>query len=86
MTNSRNIATDATFMILYIGLSFLMVSLTVTLIAVPALGVEFGPVHVAAAAANLIGWTVLPFAPRLYKKLLGQSFEWRSNGVLGGAA
>lgn len=84
MSNTRNIAYDATFMIFYIGLSAAMVALSVVLLAFLALEVEFGPVHVAAAALNVLGWSVLPFAPRLYKSLIGQTFRWRSNGVLGG--
>jgi hypothetical protein len=86
MTNTRNIACDATFMILYIGLSAAMVTLSVTLLALLAMDVEFGAIHVAAAAVNVLGWSVLPFAPRLYKSLLGQTFSWRSNGVIGGEA
>jgi hypothetical protein len=84
MSNTRNIACDAAFMIFYIGLSAAMVTLSVVLLAHLALEVEFGPVHIVAAAINALGWSVLPFAPRLYKSLLGQSFSWRSNGVLGG--
>jgi hypothetical protein len=41
-------------------------------------------VHLAASAINVLGWSVLPFAPRLYKSLLGQSFSWRTNGVFDG--
>jgi hypothetical protein len=84
MSNTRNIACDATFMIFYIGLSAAMVMLSVVLLAHLALDVEFGAAHVAAAALNVLGWSVLPFAPRLYKSLIGQNFSWRSNGVLGG--
>jgi len=84
MTNNRNIAFDATFMILYIGLSAAMASLSVALVALLAIGVEFGALHVAASVVNLLGWSVLPFAPRLYKTSVGQRFSWRSNEVLGG--
>lgn len=84
MGNSRNIAYDATFMILYIGLSAAMVTLSVLLLAHLAMGIEFGPVHVAASAINVLGWSVLPFAPRLYKSLVGQTFSWRTNGAIGG--
>jgi hypothetical protein len=84
MPNNRNIAYDATFMILYIGLSAAMVCLSLALLAYLAAGVDFGPVHVAASAVNLLGWSLLPFAPRLYARLVGQSFNWRSNEVLGG--
>ena len=84
MNSKRNIAYDATFMIFYIGLSAAMVTLSIVLLAHLAMGVEFGPVHFAAAAINVLGWSVLPFAPRLYKSLLGQSFSWRTNGVFDG--
>jgi len=84
MNSNRNIAYDATFMIFYIGFSAAMVALSVVLLAHLALDVEFGATHAAAFAINILGWSVLPFAPRLYKSLLGQTFSWRSNGVLGG--
>ncbi len=84
MNSKRNIAYDATFMIFYIGLSAAMVTLSVVLLAHLALDVEFGAPHVVAFAINMLGWSVLPFAPRLYKSLIGQTFSWRSNGVLGG--
>jgi hypothetical protein len=86
MSNTRNIAYDATFMIFYIGFSAAMVMLSIVLLAHLAMDVEFGATQVAAAAVNVLGWSVLPFAPRLYKSLLGQNFSWRSNGVLGGEA
>ncbi len=84
MSNSRTIAYDATFMVAYIGLSAAMVALSLGLFALPMLGAEFEPHHVAAAIVNILGWSVLPFAPRLYKSLVGQSFSWRSNPALGG--
>ena len=84
MTNKRSIAADATFMIFYIGLSAAMVSVTMLLFALLALGHPFGPIEVAASAANLAGWIALPFAPRVYRSFVGHSFSWRSNGVLGG--
>jgi hypothetical protein len=83
MTNTRSIAYDATFMILYIGLSAAMVTLSVALLVHLAMDVEFGAVQVAAAVVNLLGWSVLPFAPRLYKSLMGQTFSWRSNAMGG---
>ncbi len=84
MPNSRTIAYDATFMIAYIGLSAAMVTLTLALFALPMLEIEFAPHHVAAAIVNVLGWSVLPFAPRLYKSLVGEAFSWRSNRALGG--
>jgi hypothetical protein len=42
-----------------------MVMLSVVLLAHLAMGIEFGAAHVAAAALNVLGWSVLPFAPRL---------------------
>jgi hypothetical protein len=32
---------------------------------------------------NLAGWAVLPFAPRLYRRLIGHHFSWRANSALG---
>ena len=74
---------DATFMIAYIGLSAAMVALSLTLLALLAVGAEFGALHVTAALLNLIGWSVLPFAPRLYQSLIGHRFSWRTNAALG---
>lgn len=84
MINSRSIAYDATFMILYIGLLASMAVLSAALLALWALGIEFGDHHVGAVVLNLIGWATLPLAPRLYRRLVGQPFSWRTNGALGG--
>ncbi|MCC7253501.1 hypothetical protein [Hyphomicrobium sp.] len=84
MIDSRSIAYDATFMILYIGLSAAMAVLSLLLLALIALDIEFGPLQVGAAVLNLIGWAVLPLAPRLYRRLVGHPFSWRANRALGG--
>lgn len=82
-TNSRTIAYDAAFMIAYIGMTAAMVTLSLTLMALLAMGAEFGPLHVAASLFNLIGWSLLPFAPRLYRSLVGRTFSWRTNSAIG---
>jgi hypothetical protein len=84
MTDSRSIAYDATFMILYIGVSAAMAVLSLALLALVALDIEFGPLQVGASVLNLAGWTLLPLAPRLYRRLVGHPFSWRANGALGG--
>jgi hypothetical protein len=84
MTDSRSIVWDATFTILFIGLSAAMTVLSIMLLAFVAFDVEFGGLQVAAAVFNVVGWALLPFAPRLYCRLVGQPFSWRANGVLGG--
>lgn len=84
MTDKRSIAYDATFMILYIGLMAAMASLSVMLIALLAFGVEFGSPQMSALAINIAGWLAVPFAPKLYRKLVGHPFSWRANGALGG--
>ena len=61
-----------------------MATLTLVLLALLGLGVEFGPLQAGAAVVNLVGWLILPFAPRLYRRVLGHDFSWRSNGALGG--
>jgi hypothetical protein len=86
MTDSRSIAFDATFMILYIGLSAGMATLSVLLLAFAILDIEFGGLQVVAAVLNLAGWALLPLAPRLYRRLVGYPFSWRENGAIGGAA
>jgi len=84
MTDSRSIAYDATFMILFIGLSAAMAVLSIMLLALLVLDIEFGPLQVKAAMANLAGWCLLPLAPRLYARIVGHPFSWRTNGALGG--
>lgn len=83
MTNTRNMALEASFMIFYIGLISAMVAISATLSTFLALGFEFGPSHVAAAAVNLAGWVLLPFLPRVYRAFVGQRFSWRDNGIIG---
>jgi hypothetical protein len=85
MTNIRSIAFDATFMILYIGLSAGVILLSLTLLGLLALGYEFGPLQIAAAAVIAAGWILLPFGPKLYQHAVGQPFSWRANGALGGS-
>lgn len=84
MTDSRSIAYDATFTILYIGLLAAMAVLSLALMALAAFGIEFGPAQVGAAVVNLAGWAALPLAPRLYRRLVGHPFSWRANRALGG--
>ena len=84
MINTRSIAYDVTFTILYIGLLAAMAVLTISLAAIAAFGIEFGPAQHSAAAINLLAWMMLPFAPRLYRRLVGHPFSWRTNGALGG--
>lgn len=84
MTDPRSIAYDATFMILFIGLAAAMAVLSLMLVALAVLDFEFGPHQTWAIVLNLLGWAVLPFAPRLYRRLVGHPFSWRANGALGG--
>lgn len=83
MTDTRAIAFDALFMILYIGFSAAMACLTATLALFLMLDVPLAPMHVAAAILNLVGCIALPFVPRIYQRLVGQRFSWRKNGALG---
>lgn len=84
MIDSRSIAYDATFMILFIGLAAAMAVLSLMLIVLAVLDVAFEPVHVRAVILNVLGWMALPLAPRLYHRIVGHPFSWRSNGALGG--
>ena len=84
MTDRRSIAYDATFMILYIGLIASMAALTVMLIALNVIGAEFAAPQRGALAINAAGWAAIPFAPKLYRWLVGHPFSWRTNGALGG--
>lgn len=83
MTDSRSIAYDATFMILYIGLFAAMTMLSLVLLGLFALGIEFSAHQSGAMILNLFGWALLPLAPRLYQRIVGHPFSWRSNGALG---
>ncbi len=83
MTDSRSIAYDATFMILYIGILAAMATLSLVLIGLFALGIEFSSHQAGALGVNLLGWALLPLAPRLYRRLVGHPFSWRMNGALG---
>ncbi len=84
MNDSRSIAYDATFTILFIGLCAAMAVLSLMLLTFVVLDVEFGGLQIGAAVLNLAGWAVLPLAPRLYRRLVGHPFSWRANGALGG--
>lgn len=84
MTDKRSIAYDATFMILYIGVFAAMATLSVMLGALVAIDAEFGRPQLAALGINIAGWSAIPFAPKLYHRLVGQPFSWRANGALGG--
>jgi len=86
MTDKRFIAFDATYVVLYIGLAAGMVMLSALLIAFAALDIPFGGLQVAASVLNLVGWALLPIAPRLYRRVVGHPFSWRANGALGGTA
>lgn len=86
MTDTRSIAADALFMIVYVGFAAAMACLTVLLVLFLVLELPFSAIHVAAAFANLAGWMLLPFFPELYRRIVGQRFSWRSNSVLTGGA
>lgn len=83
MTNTRAIAFDATYMILYIGSAGAMFTLSIALIAYYAIHGELGQTLSMAAALNLAGWIVLPFAPSFYRSFTGHPFRWTSNEAFG---
>lgn len=83
MKNNRAIAFDATYMILYIGAAGAMFALSISLIAYYAIHGELGQAMTLAAAFNLGGWIVLPFAPSFYRSFTGRPFHWTSNEAFG---
>ena len=83
ITNTRNIAIDAAFVVFYIGLSAGMACLTLTLAVLVALGTDFSATHATALAVNAVGWVVVAAAPQLYRMVLGSGFSWRQNTMLG---
>lgn len=84
MTDRRAIVFDATFTILYIGFAAATAALSLALLAMLALDFTFGPLEIGAVMLALLGWALIPLAPRLYRRLIGQRFMWRANGALGG--
>lgn len=83
MIDPRSIAYDATFMILYIGYIAAMAALSLVLLVFALLDIDLGPAAANATAFNLLGWALLPLAPTLYRKVVGHTFSWRTNGALG---
>ena len=86
MTNTRAIAFDATYMVLYIGMAGAMFALSLALIAYCAVNGELGQALSLVAAFNLAGWILLPFAPSFYHSHTGRPFCWTSNEAFGAAA
>ncbi len=84
MTNTRTIAYDAVLTILYVGFFAAMLCVSLTLLAHHAFELPMSPAHTAVAAVNLAGWLALPLFPKIYRRLTGHTFAWRSNGVLDG--
>lgn len=75
MTDFRALASDATFLVLYIGFAGAMVVLSIALM-LWSMYDSFTAHHSAAAAFNVIGWMVLPFMPGLYRNATGRPFCW----------
>jgi hypothetical protein len=83
MKNSRTMAFDAAYMILYVGAAGAMFALSIALIAFFAIHGELTSALKIATAFNVAGWMVLPFAPSLYRSATGRPFHWASNEVFG---
>jgi hypothetical protein len=83
MTNNRSIALDTAFVVLYIGLAAGMVCLSITLAILAAVNSHFTAVHGIALVVNAAGWVIVAAAPAIYNRLIGTSFSWRRNAVLG---
>jgi hypothetical protein len=74
MTDTRSIARDSLFFVLYVGFGAAMFALSIALI-LWSMYEATGPVHAWAAAFNVTGWVALPFAPGLYRSLTGRGFS-----------
>lgn len=83
MTNTRSMALDTAFVVLYIGLAAGMVCLSITLAILAAVNAHFTTVHGVALAVNAAGWVVVAAAPAIYHRLIGSGFSWRQNAVFG---
>lgn len=84
MTNTRLIAFDALFLVVYVGLAAALVGVLAALAGLYAVGVEMSPGLIAVAAADALGFLLLPVMPRLYRRIAGHPFRWRTNAVLSG--
>lgn len=83
MTNTRTIALDTVFMVLYIGMAAGMACLTLTLAILAAIGSEFDAAQGVALVINAAGWILVAAAPTIYRRLIGNGFSWRQNAVMG---
>lgn len=78
MTNTRQIASDATFFILYVGFAGAMFALSIALL-LWSMYDSFNATHSYAAIFNLAGWIVLPFMPGFYRSTTGRGFRLASH-------
>ena len=81
MTDTRSIASDATFFILTIGFAGAMVALSIALM-LWSMYDSFTSVHTYAAAFNVLGWMALPFVPGLYRSHTGRAFSLSRNAAI----
>ncbi|MGQ0673083.1 MAG: hypothetical protein ACT4N2_09430 [Hyphomicrobium sp.] len=81
MTDNRNIASDATFFVLYVGFAGAMVTLSIALL-LWSMYDSFSAAHSYAAAANVLGWIALPFVPGLYRSYTGRNFSLKQSDAL----
>lgn len=82
MDQSRLFAFDATFTVTYIALSAALAILAATLLSFHMLNVTFTTLHWSAAGVNVAGALVLPFAPKLYRKVTGASYDFTQGPVV----
>lgn len=83
MNQSRFFAFDATFTVTYIAVSAALAILSATLLSFHMLNVAFTTLHWSAAGVNVAGALVLPFAPKLYRKVTGTSYDFARGPVIG---
>lgn len=82
MEQSRFFAFDATFTVTYIALSAGLAILAATLLSFHMLNVTFTPLHWSAAGLNVAGALILPFAPKLYRKVTGARYDFTQSPVV----
>ena len=83
MTQSRFFAFDATFTVTYIALSAALAILAATLLSFHMLNVPFTSLHWSAAGLNVAGAFALPFAPKLYRRFTGVSYDFTTGPTVG---
>lgn len=78
MDQSRFFAFDAAFTVTYIALSAALAILAAVLVSFHMFNVTFTSLHWSAVGLNAAGALMLPFVPKLYRRVTGVTYEFTS--------